>query len=107
MDDVAKWIAELREQGVEEHRIELAEHYAKLGLWQAAFRTLRKVICGSPTRRGSRCMAAPEPPYAHCRWHGGASKTPEGIKRIRQAQLLRWQRWRDEQNRRELGLLPE
>ena len=45
--------------------------------------------CGAKTRRGTSCRS-PAMKNGRCRMHGGAStgpKTPEGIERIRRAQL--------------------
>ncbi|WP_188907097.1 HGGxSTG domain-containing protein [Aureimonas endophytica] len=53
-------------------------------------------LCGAKTRAGGSCAMRTEPGKKRCRLHGGLStgpKTPEGIERIRQAQLRRWA-WR-------------
>ncbi len=53
--------------------------------------------CSAKTRKGSPCQCKPLPGKARCKFHGGLStgpKTKEGIERIRQAQLARWQKHR-------------
>ena len=56
--------------------------------------------CGAKTRKGTPCKWKAEPGKARCRLHGGRStgaKTPEGRKRIAEAQRRRWARWRTEE----------
>lgn len=48
--------------------------------------------CGARTRRGTICRAWPIKRTGKCKYHGGMStgaKTPEGIERIRRAQIKR------------------
>jgi len=50
---------------------------------------LKAPRCGAKTRKGTLCMA-PAMKNGRCRMHGGKStgpKTPEGIEKIREAQL--------------------
>lgn len=54
-----------------------------------------QVICGATTRKNTKCKNKSEPGRKRCKFHGGMStgaRTPEGIERIRQAQLRRWAR---------------
>jgi hypothetical protein len=53
--------------------------------------------CGALTRKGTQCRCKPLPGKRRCKFHGGAStgpKTPEGRKRIADAQRKRWARQR-------------
>ena len=57
--------------------------------------------CGAQTRKGTPCRARALPGKTRCKFHGGAStgpKTPEGRKRIAEAQRRRWAKWRAECN---------
>lgn len=50
-------------------------------------------ICGAATRKGKPCIMKPIAGKNRCKFHGGMStgaRTPEGIERIRQAQIKRW-----------------
>lgn len=58
----------------------------------------RRIRCGAKTRKGTPCRNKSEPGKRRCKFHGGLStgaRTPEGIKRIREAQRRRWARARD------------
>ncbi|WP_281251069.1 HGGxSTG domain-containing protein [Thioclava marina] len=60
----------------------------------AARAAKRRVRCGAKTRKGVPCRCLSEPGKRRCKFHGGRStgpKTTEGIERIREAQLRRWQ----------------
>lgn len=58
----------------------------------------RRMRCGAKTRKGTTCRNKSEPGKRRSKFHGGLStgaRTPEGIKRIREAQRRRWARARD------------
>ena len=58
----------------------------------------RRVICGAMTRKGLPCRNKSEPGRLRCKFHGGLStgpKTAEGLKRIADAQRLRWLKYRE------------
>ncbi len=62
----------------------------------------KRPLCGAQTRAGSKCRVRVEPGKRRCRFHGGKStgpKTAAGRARIAEAQLRRWQRWREEKVR--------
>ncbi len=61
--------------------------------------TVYTMQCCARTRSGNACRANAIPGKTRCRFHGGLSsgpKTPEGRKRIAEAQRKRWARWRAE-----------
>jgi hypothetical protein len=75
------------------------------GLWRAQQRvkamqrTLNELRprCGyTKHTNGKPCRIVLEPGQRHCRTHDVGPKTPEGRERIRQAQLRRWEKWRQE-----------
>jgi hypothetical protein len=62
--------------------------------------------CGARTRRGTSCAMRNVFANGRCIWHGGKStgpRTPEGRKRVSEAQKKRWARWRAENPK----ILPE
>jgi len=62
-----------------------------------AVRRTRDRRCGAKTRKGKPCRAKPLPGRRRCKFHGGMStgpKTPEGRKRIAEAQRKRWRAWK-------------
>ena len=55
--------------------------------------------CGAMTRKGTLCRCKPMPGKKRCSYHGGMStgpKTQAGKGRIRQAQIARWCKYREQ-----------
>lgn len=102
MPDYCSRIARTRGQGDSPDLRAEAEAAAALALESWRIREARKaatsrVICGATTRKNTKCKNKSEPGRRRCKFHGGMStgaRTPEGIERIRQAQLRRWARAR-------------
>lgn len=72
-------------------------HMARIQAGIDAAAAKRRLRCGAKTRKGTPCRCKSEPGKRRCKFHGGMStgaKTAEGRERIREAQRLRWARWR-------------
>lgn len=75
----------------------LAQRLAEAKEREAARAAKLRRRCAAKTRKGSACQMLSEPGKRRCKFHGGMStgaKTPEGLDRIREAQIKRWAKWR-------------
>ena len=91
----------LRDTECKPARLVAYEAFLREGKIDKASRILYKwPICNARRPNGLRCLASPWH-RGRCRWHGGGptprgARTPEGIERIRQGQLRRWEKYRYE-----------